>query len=201
MFISASDLSIPHGDGAGVGNADEQRGESKKVVGGRHSYYGWRQPAVLQDETVLIHFVYSSIHSPLLPPLRSPSPFPSILFWTTQVSKCSPTISISLLLTLRLTLTLTPLLLLLLFDFVWNINIDKASAKSKHSHRNMAWEAKGEGQLLLLAPLTTTLVRQHGAPRDPPPQYSNALQQIRLYIIFIGKKLYLLSIIYNNYYP
>lgn len=127
---------------------------------------------------------------PPLALLALPFPLPCILFWTTQVSKCSPTISISLLLTLRLTLTLTPLLLmlLLLFDFVWNINIGKASAKSKHSHRNMAWEAKGEGQLLLLAPLTTTLVRQHDAPRDPPPQNSNALQQIRLYLILIGKK-------------
>lgn len=128
---------------------------------------------MLQDETVLIHFVYSSIHFPLSLEPRlfcSPFPLPTILFWTTQVSKCSPTISISLLLTLRLTLTLTPLLLmLLLFDFVWNINIGKASAKSKHSHRNMAWEAKGE-MLLLLAPLTTTLVRQHDAPRDPPPK-------------------------------
>lgn len=123
---------------------------------------GWRQPAVLQDETVLIHFVHtvqyvkppahSLFHTP--PPTQA---IPLILFWTTQVSKCSnesPTISISLPLPLLLTLTLTltpplllpPLQLPLLFDFVWNINIGKASAKSKHSHWIMAHKAGVEGE-------------------------------------------------------
>lgn len=147
MFISASDPSIPvvGGEGREGGGQPGERGALCYCV-------GWRQPAVLQDETVLIHFVHtvqyvkppahSLFHTP--PPTQA---IPLILFWTTQVSKCStesPTISISLPLLLTLTLTLTPLLLLL-FDFVWNINIGKASAKSKHSHWIMARKAVGGG--------------------------------------------------------